>query len=184
MGRNRIPRPPCATCGVPVKRLSRTYCSRRCRGGSESIDDAPSKWPEYQIWADMKARCNPGHRASCHYYDRGIRVCDEWVAFSGFIASMGRRPTALHSLDRIDNDGNYEPRNCRWATRTEQQRNTRRTKRVEFNGRIVVLAELAESAGIALWVLKSRLKRGWASERLLEPVEYRRSRDRKDVYAR
>jgi hypothetical protein len=90
--------------------------------------------PEYHAWKDMRYRCyNPEHREFCHYGGRGIKVCDRWSdelpnheGFWNFLADMGRRPEDVNfprSLDRIDNDGNYEPRNCRWATASEQNSN-------------------------------------------------------------
>ena len=83
--------------------------------------------PEYRIWAAMLRRCgNPSQKDYKNYGGRGIRVCSRWKSFSNFFADMGKRPSAKHSIDRIDNDGNYEPGNCHWATRSEQQINKRR----------------------------------------------------------
>lgn len=82
--------------------------------------------PEYRCWIAMKQRCtNPKNRAWNGYGGRGIRVCIRWKQFEHFLEDMGRRPTVIHSLDRIDVNGNYEPANCRWATPSEQQRNKR-----------------------------------------------------------
>lgn len=82
--------------------------------------------PEWRAWNAMRARCgNPDHPAYKWYGARGIKVCDRWQSVESFIADMGRRPSAQHSLDRVDNDGNYEPSNCRWATNTQQTRNSR-----------------------------------------------------------
>ncbi len=84
------------------------------------------KTPEYHAWQAMRARCErPSFVAFKWYGGRGIKVCDRWQKYEQFLSDMGRKPTAKHSLDRIDNSGNYEPSNCRWATREEQMRNTR-----------------------------------------------------------
>lgn len=84
-----------------------------------------SKWPEYRVWNTMKYRCfNPNSDMYHRYGGRGIIVCERWKnSFSNFIKDMGRRPSSNHQIDRIDNDGNYEPENCRWVTPSENRLN-------------------------------------------------------------
>jgi hypothetical protein len=101
---------------------------------------------EYQAWMNMKDRCGRSTRRGAHnYVGRGIAVCDRWSgSFESFLADMGPKPSPVHSLDRIDNDKGYEPGNCRWATRDEQSRNTRRNTLTE---KIVSDALLMKSHG-------------------------------------
>lgn len=131
-----------------------------------------SHHPEYRVWASMRDRCNNPNTANYPQYGgRGVKVCDRWNDYSLFIADMGRRP-AGHSLDRIDNNGNYEPTNCRWATRQEQNRNTRRNKTLAHNGDVRCIAEWADKTGIHEAIIRQRLALGWDVDRALtEPVK-------------
>jgi len=99
--------------------------------GERSRDIVGGQTPEYLAWLAMKARCrNVNNSSYSNYGGRGIRVCDRWCeSFEAFLTDVGRKPTPTHSLDRINNDGNYEPGNVRWATRHEQRVNQRPVRR-------------------------------------------------------
>lgn len=89
---------------------------------------------EYVCWSMMKQRClNPKSTGWPYYGARGITVCDRWLTFSNFLADVGLAPTAKHTLERMDNDGNYEPGNVRWATRAEQMKTRRRQRGKKYS---------------------------------------------------
>lgn len=102
--------------------------------------------PEYTIWVGIKDRCyNPDCSSYKHYGGRGITMCDRWFnSFECFYNDMGLRPSAQHSIDRINNDGNYQLDNCKWALAEEQSRNKRNNRWIEFNGENMVLADWAK----------------------------------------
>jgi hypothetical protein len=118
----------------------------------------------------MRNRCDPQHEFAKHYFERGIKVCERWQSsFENFLADVGRRPSPAHSLDRIDNDGDYEPGNVRWATATEQVRNRRGVQRFELDGENLTLAEWAERKGVRLTQLEQRVRKyGWSLAEALE----------------
>lgn len=120
----------------------------------------------------MRSRCNSERNPFySRYGGRGISVCSRWSDFEVFLADMGDRPRGM-SLDRINNDGNYEPSNCRWATPSQQGRNKRGNAIVEFNGRSVTIAELSEMSSIPYGLLYDRIFRsGWTVDKaLFHPV--------------
>ncbi len=124
---------------------------------------------EARTYYAMKARCyNPKSHLFDRWGGRGIKVCDRWLdSFANFVADMGSKPTSKHSLDRIDNDGDYTPENCRWATPREQARN--RSSSVLHDGK--TLAQWSEETGIHYQTLSNRLLRGWTLQRAVtEPV--------------
>lgn len=126
---------------------------------------------ELGTWMTMRARCNnPAHRAFDKYGGRGIVVCERWDDFANFYSDMGPRPTIAHTLDRRDNDGNYEPDNCRWATKREQAQNTSRNVNVSYGGQMMCAAEAARRCGISINALLWRIHAGWSQDRLFSPV--------------
>lgn len=118
----------------------------------------------------MLERCHLETNASYpHYGGRGITVCERWRgSFESFFEDMGPRPSAKHSLDRIDNNGNYEPDNCRWATATQQAHNQRRTVMLTYNGITRPLVEWADQFGLHSETLRRRVQKyRWSVERAL-----------------
>lgn len=102
------------------------------RGATRQHGEAINRTPEYRTWLSMHERCrSPQSQKWINYGGRGIRVCERWNSYENFLSDMGRRPSPVHSLDRIDNDGNYEPSNCRWATKKQQVDNRRTFGRIE-----------------------------------------------------
>jgi hypothetical protein len=118
---------------------------------------------EYQSWQAMKARCyGVNSRAYKRYGERGIEVCDRWRDnFSLFYLDMGAKPTSKHTLERIDNDGNYEPGNVRWATYTEQANNRRSNRLLEFDGRIQNVEMWAKELELNSANIRNRLHNNW-----------------------
>lgn len=121
----------------------------------------------YGSWASMISRCNyPKDIAYNLYGGRGIRVCDRWRNdFRKFLSDMGERPNG-HSLDRLDNDGDYTPENCRWATTKEQQRNRRNNITVIYDGVEMCLAQFAEKINMDYETVRRRFKAGWSLEKI------------------
>ena len=123
--------------------------------------------PTFRSWSSMIERCrNPRSPQYRHYGGRGIKACARWAdgdgdrsGFECFLSDMGERPGLAHSLDRIDNNGNYEPGNCRWATRREQNLNKRTNRRYGFKGKMLTITEIAETTGLSYDLLRHRIAR-------------------------
>jgi hypothetical protein len=129
---------------------------------------------------DMLARCyNPNHTSYPDYGERGITGCDRWRYSlenynTDIAAILGPKPSPDHTIDRIDYNGNYEPSNIRWATKKEQQRNTRRNIRLTHNGQTKCIAEWAEVLNMSIRTLYSRYRLGWFVENILnKPIRGR-----------
>lgn len=127
--------------------------------------------PTYQTWSSMLKRCNnPAATNYDRYGGRGIKVCDRWHEFESFLNDMGERPSTDYEIDRIDNNGNYEPGNCRWVTAKRNSRNRRSTRIIDTpNGRMSV-KDASELSGINYGTLLSRVISGWPTDKLFEPA--------------
>lgn len=144
-------------CGMGVLGKKHGYSSR---GGGKRL--------EYRIWCAMKARCSNHNNDRYHRYGgRGIKVCERWNVFENFIADMKDAPSEKHSIDRINNDGNYEPSNCRWATIYEQSNNKISNVFIEYNGERLTTAQWARKIGIPQHRIASRVRKGYSPKEIL-----------------
>lgn len=136
----------------------------------DNPDAPPRKWRnEYNVWKSMIARC---HLVTCkdyaRYGARGITVCQRWRdSFEAFVADMGLRPSLRYSIERGNNDGNYELSNCSWKLPVDQARNRRNNHRIEFRGENLTLAEWSQRSGIGRVLISHRIRAGWTIEEAL-----------------
>lgn len=133
----------------------------------------------YNIWRNMKSRClNPNNKRHKFYFDKGITVCDEWkndfMNFYNWAINNGYRDNL--TIDRINNNGNYEPKNCRWATITEQNNNQSNNIRIKYNESEYTLSELSKIYNIKRATLYDRIKRGWTIDEALNRKVAKRNR--------
>jgi hypothetical protein len=160
--RSKVERSAKRSCGCLAVEVTRNRSITHGKHGS----------PEYQSWRSMIGRCeNPNATGYKNYGGRGITICDSWrKSFERFFQDMGERPSMECQIDRIDNDGNYEPSNCRWAT-VKQQANNRRKKTlnlvIEFKGESKTLPEWAELLGVKVGTLYARRWRGLPVDQVL-----------------
>lgn len=143
------------SCGC-TRNVVHGHCSKR------------TKTTEYSIWANIVQRCyNPKANHYEDYGGRGITMCDRWrTSFQHFYQDMGPRPEGM-TVERENNNGNYEPGNCKWATMEEQHINTRVTIRITLNNETKLIKEWAEITGLSAVVIRDRFKRGHSPERIL-----------------
>jgi len=132
-------------------------------GNSTRINGVTS---EYKSWCGMKERCyNKNNSSYPDWGGRGIIVCDRWLnSFENFLLDMGNKPSNKHSLDRVDNSGNYEPLNCRWAVKKQQQNNTRYNKMITYNGKTQSLAMWCDELNLKYGTIQVRMWNGWTAE--------------------
>lgn len=134
-----------------------------------SITHGLTDSPEYKVWCGMKRRCyNKNEKCYERYGARGITVCDRWLhSFENFLADMGARPSAKHTIDRIDNNNSYSPDNCRWILHVDQCANRRSNVVICYNNETRILSEWAKITGLNPSTIKMRLKLGWSPEKAL-----------------
>ena len=148
------------SCGHLQIEYARTGDGHRIHGATGT--------PMWQVWKNMHRRCSDmNSKDYVNYGGRGISVSEEWSDFNTFLSDMGERPSDEHSLERRNNERGYCRDNCYWATKTEQNRNTRRTHWVALGDEHVSLAEAAERTGVNYGTLKSRIRRGWSDSQAL-----------------
>jgi len=129
-----------------------------CLGRELRTRHGGSKTLEYRSWRGMMRRCyDPSTDNFNLYGGRGIVVCERWQSFPMFLLDMGTRPTPSHSIERIDNDGDYEPGNCRWATTKEQANNRRSNRFLEFDGQRLTLKQWSEKTGLGECTIAHRI---------------------------
>jgi hypothetical protein len=126
----------------------------------------------HHIWTGMKRRCNnPNDLAYRNYGGRGIIVCERWLKFENFFKDIGEIPEGKE-LDRINNNGNYTPDNCKLSTRKEQTRNRRTNHLLKYDGKELCFAEWEEVSGIKQATIRYRIKLGWSiKDALTKPVQ-------------
>lgn len=126
----------------------------------------------YGCWSSMHKRC----RDEENYHGRGITVCYRWSEFPAFLEDMGERPSLLHSIERKDNNGNYEPGNCVWATRIQQQNNMRSNRLFEFYGITLSISAWSRISQVSTKAINHRLSRGWNDKKAIwKPPQARKA---------
>jgi hypothetical protein len=173
----------CPSCGCYQHEI---LCRKHGKGWSGAITHGLSDTRLYEIWTGMLKRCrNPRIHAYKDYGGRGITVCRKWE--KGFMAfynwAMAHGYADELTLDRKDNDGNYEPANCRWVTYAEQSLNTRKTHYIIINGTSKPMSVWAKEYGVPSQTIYHRIKRGWSGEDLLKPPDNKIGNRKKGVRA-
>ena len=150
-----------------IKYLNRGYV-KSC-GCLRTKEFPVTKQREYFIYYAIKTRCYSKKSNHYHRYGgRGIIMCKRWLySYKNFIADMGMRPSKKHSIERIDNNGNYEPSNCKWATSSEQSNNTISNNVLSFNGESLTTTQWERKTGIKRKTITRRIGMGWSIEKTL-----------------
>jgi len=146
-----------------INRTLSCGCYNLAKAGDSARTHGKSWTPTWHIWLNVVAR-GTGKEQPEKYFNRGIRVCERWMSFENFLEDMGERPPGL-SIDRINNDEGYSPENCRWATYSQQARNTSKTWMLDVDGTKVAAIDYAEQQGVPYKRFYQRVKvLGWSVE--------------------
>lgn len=171
-------------CGKEVVRSGRDFarpryknqscgCMRRHSIAQSNTKHGMSAHPVYAVWRSMLARCNnPKHPAYHNYGGRGIRVCTRWTSFGAFWSDMKTGYVAGRSLDRIDNQRGYSPKNCRWASMKQQANNTRFNRRIPTPWGLLTVQQASEKSGIGHTTLLYRVHAGVPKARLFDKPDF------------
>jgi len=126
---------------------------------------------EHRTWLGIIERCcNVNGKNYKRYGARGIKMCERWrISFEAFYEDMGPRPSGKYSIERINNDGDYEPANCRWATDQEQNRNKRSNNYIHYKDELMTVSEASRLSGVPASTIGGRIKRGCPQEKLFIP---------------
>jgi hypothetical protein len=162
-------------CGT-IKKIRATSLSANdtkscgCWARDRSTTHGKSGTVEHRAWKAIHGRCfNENNKKYPRYGGRGITVCDEWQnSFETFFDDMGLRPGNCSSIERIDNDGDYEPSNCKWANNVEQSNNRSNNRNIMFAGRIQNAKQWASELGVDYPAMLNKLNQGWSIERIAE----------------
>ena len=150
------------SCGCYKRAVSSIVCSNLFRKHGHGRTGNISR--TYSVWIHMLNRCNnPINSSYSNYGGRGIVVCERWRIYENFLKDMGEKPNG-NTLDRIDNNGNYELGNCRWVTMKVQQNNKRNNRKVNYMGKDMTISQLSERCGVNRGTLIYRIKKGMTVE--------------------
>lgn len=166
------------SCGSPPRYVRgdglRNGTSKSCGCLQREATTKHGAWgkPLFNVWRNMITRCtNPKDKRYSRYGGRGIQVCDRWLNVNNFIADMTDGYEKGYQIDRINNDGNYEPSNCRWATTKQQTRNYSRNVVLEHDGKRLCAIDWADIVGIPAKTIYQRISDGWsAADALTKPI--------------
>lgn len=150
--------------------MANFHVARELKTDRRGLKHGMSGFPEWSVWVDVRRRCqNPNYHGYKSYGARGVKLCKRWQKFENFYADMGPRPTAKHSIDRIDPSGDYTPKNCRWATWAEQCANKRSAHFIIWNGKRRRLKEVYTEIGCSLHyaTVRARLRNSWPADQAL-----------------